>query len=758
MRNSIETENIKPTSFPFLLGLFLIALSVRLYYLIELSSVPFFDTVLDSFDHYNFDLGAQSFAQGDWLAQSPNNSYSPLYKYFLGAIYFVFGRNFYWVYGIQFALGALGAVLLFLIGEKLFDRRVGVLAFVGFAFYSTEIIYEGIILRAAFITFLAIASFYLLLWLKESPAPSRLVVTALVLSLFFQSRPNTLLCLPFIILFLKNDVFDKWDAVERMKGWGYFLMPLFLSFIPLLVQCYLIHGRFVLFDASGPTAFLGGNFIGYPGAGFESSLLLDFQKENGLENLSVVSFIFQQITTEPLAFLLMYLRKIFFFFNDLEVASNISTYLYLESSSLLPYLFSHFSLFSSLGLIGLVLALCNKEKVFLLYSFLVAMFLSVIIFHVVARFRIPFVPFMILFAAYAVSKIISWIERKSFKNAGLAVIVFSLLLYGFRIPENNPGARYVDYCNWSHSYLRLEKWFDLNKSEEYALGCYHSQKMFSLEQGSADLLLMNIYMVYAHHLISKDDKRAGEIIKNAILISPFDYEAYRMLAEFEKNRGNFDSAIRNLHLSIIANKNSPTALKELIKIYYARNEDSGRISAALKAVLPLEESPEKKKLVQEQIFQLNNKMMEKKDFVDRGLTVAAKYFSEENWQAAIEKYEEINVFNDSNIDALQKHGIAYENLNEKEKALSRYYDSLLINFNNENLYSDLGNYYFSKGEYALAALHWGIYLEMAGDSESYQTVKSHQKRLHFYLNTRKVEKLIPPLSSEENKILFRAFN
>jgi hypothetical protein len=49
-------------------------------------------------------------------------------------------------------LGAFGAVLIFLIGKRLFDVRVGLLAFIGFAFYSTEIIYEGIILRAAFIT------------------------------------------------------------------------------------------------------------------------------------------------------------------------------------------------------------------------------------------------------------------------------------------------------------------------------------------------------------------------------------------------------------------------------------------------------------------------------------------------------------------------------------------------------------------------------------------------------------------------------
>ncbi|MBT7475415.1 MAG: hypothetical protein HN649_02180, partial [Nitrospina sp.] len=275
-------------------GLFLIALAVRVLYFVELSQLPYFDIVLPVYDHFNFDQGALNFAAGDVLARSPNNSYSPLYKYFLGSLYFIFGRNFYVVYGLQFILGALGAVLIFLIGKRLFDVRVGLLAFIGFAFYSTEIIYEGIILRAAFITFLGILSFYALICLRESPTSLMLIGCALALSLFFQSRPNTFLCLPFVIFYIHRFVFKGWGPEERMRGWGIFLIPLFLSFIPLLVQCYLVHGRFVFFDSSGATAFLPGNFIDYSGVGFDSNLLIRFQKEHQMENLSPASFIFQQ--------------------------------------------------------------------------------------------------------------------------------------------------------------------------------------------------------------------------------------------------------------------------------------------------------------------------------------------------------------------------------------------------------------------------------------------------------------------------------
>ena len=246
-----------------------------------------------------------------------------------------------------------------------------------------------------------------------------------------------------------------------------FLIPLLLSFIPLLVQCYLIHGRFVFFDSSGPTAFMAGNFLDYPGAGFDPKLLVEFQKAHQLENLSPVSFIFQQVMMDPVGFLKMIWRKLFFYFNDLEGASNLSIYLYLENSKVLPFMISHFSLFSALGLMGVVLAIQKREKVFLLYAFLAGLILSVVLFHVVSRFRVPSTPFLILFAAYAVGRACTWWSRKEYRPIAVFAVVFLALFYGLRAPEDFTKVRYVDYCNWSSAYLTEEKWFDLEKAETY---------------------------------------------------------------------------------------------------------------------------------------------------------------------------------------------------------------------------------------------------------------------------------------------------
>lgn len=740
-------EQTRSPSLLFLTSLFLVALSVRIYYLFELAQLPYFDTIFPVYDHYNFDEGAKNFAAGDWLALSPNNNYSPLYKYFLGVIYWIFGRNFYAIYGIQFVLGALGAVLMYLTGRHLFDKRAALIAFVGFAFYSNQIIYEGIILRASFITFLGILSFYLLLKLQESPTPLKILCSTLSLSLFFQSRPNTFICLPFVLIYLHGYVFNSMKRERKIKSWLQFLAPLVLSFIPLLIQCYLVHGKFVFFDASGPTAFLAGNFIDYPGVGFDYGSLTFFQKKYQLENFSPAAFVFQQLRDDPLGFAGMYLRKFYFFFNNLEAASNLSIYLYLESSKLLPGLLSQFSLFSSLGLIGVGLAIWNKEKLFLLYSFLGCLVLSVVLFHVVSRFRLPVTPFFILFAAYAVGKATNWLAQKNYKLFGVTAIVFLSMLYGLRIPKNHVVTRYVDYYNWSLGFFGAgEKWFDLEKAEKYGIDCWDAERRTFLDHEYKGGLAM-VYKLYAYFLLKKNDDRAGEILKKAILIKPLDAELYRMLAEVEENRRDFEKAIRNLHISILNDLSDPAPLRNLIKLYYKVEREPGKILASLKAILPLEKKPDKLVKVQQEISRLTVLIQEKNSEIDQWKMRAGKFFAEKNWLLAVNEYKKLNAYNSSHEKLFIEQGISYENIGKKEESLAAYYDALLINPRNEDLNRSLGDYYFSNRNFPLAVLHWTRFVDgLDSSSGLYKEYRSKIKGVNKQLENRRLTRLIGKLS------------
>ena len=73
------TDSSNKIHYFLLVSLFIIALGVRLIYLKELQNNPLFDFFPSSLDHFNFDESAQNFANGDLLARSVNNSFSPLY-------------------------------------------------------------------------------------------------------------------------------------------------------------------------------------------------------------------------------------------------------------------------------------------------------------------------------------------------------------------------------------------------------------------------------------------------------------------------------------------------------------------------------------------------------------------------------------------------------------------------------------------------------------------------------------------------------
>lgn len=508
----------------FLIVLFFIALSIRIIYLLEFHHKnPFFDTISYAFDHYNFDKGAINFSKGDLLASAPNNSYAPLYKYFLGVIYLLFGRNFYFVYLIQFAMGAVSAVLIYLIAKDLFSFRAGIIAFLGFAFYSPQIIYEGIILRAAFISFFGVLSFYLFSRLKFSFSTGNLIVSTLALSLFIQGRPNVILCIPLVIVFLYK-IFYPLDRKKKIQNWVIFSSTLLLSFIPLLIQCYLVHGKFVFFDTSGPNAFIAGNLISYSGVGHDKAIVEEYLKENKLNYPSIINFYFHYIFENFTEFIKLYLRKIYYFLNDFEAPSNISIYLYRKLSNTLSLLLGHFSLFSSLGVIGMFLAIKKRNQAFLLYSYILFLSVSILLFHNSARYRIPVVPYFIIFSSYTVDLIITWIFQKKYRNAAVTLVSAIILFATFLEPKGLSRIRAQDYNSIANAWIKKDNLDEAIKNFDHAIRDY-------------PLYVYSYHNIGQYYLIKQDWVNAKLNFTKALFLSRQNAELKRKIVDTMSNSG-----------------------------------------------------------------------------------------------------------------------------------------------------------------------------------------------------------------------------
>ena len=86
-----------------------------------------------------------------------------------------------------------------------------------------------------------------------------------------------------------------------------------------------------------------------------------------------------------------------------------------------------------------------------------------------------------------------------------------------------------------------------------------------------------------------------------------------------------------------------------------------------------------------------------------------------------------------------------------------YYDLLLIEPENPGLNKNLGNYYFSMGENALAVLHWPRYLDVVSGTEDSQLIQSRLNSMAGQLSKGSLEKQVHKLSPEENRKLYNIF-
>ncbi len=183
------------------LALFLLALGLRLGVWLEVRDHPTYQVpVLDM-------RGNHEFAVQALRGELPPKAYykAPLYGYFLAAVYGLTGVDMAHARLVQIVLTSFAPVLTFLIGLRLFDRRVGIIA--------------GL-LACAFWTFLYLAT--------------ELLDTELACTMY--------LLLAYLLIVLDDGKWTKWLACGLLLGLGGTIRPNILAFAPVLAVALLVLG------------------------------------------------------------------------------------------------------------------------------------------------------------------------------------------------------------------------------------------------------------------------------------------------------------------------------------------------------------------------------------------------------------------------------------------------------------------------------------------------------------------------------------
>ncbi len=413
------------------LVILILSAGLRLWHWISLTQDPLSVAVTQwsTFDQSRFVGLAQSFLNEGWIGPGVTR-YSPAYSYFIALVFLVLRNNIFCVTLIQSLVGVLSLYFFYKAGTLLFkDRSVGLLTAAIAGFYAPFLFYEGVLIRASLIACFNLFGFYFLLKALRRHGLRNYIWGGLLIGLSFILRPNALLLfiLPYLF-FAKGG-----PLLEKAKVLLTVVLTVILTVAPLAVRNHLA-GREVLISHQGPSTFWIGNTPDATGIGlYRSPLRTALAEEAGGDITKTLFLFFREVRKHPAAYLTLYLRKTYMFFNAYEIPANISFNSYRQTYPALKAAFLDFHLICPLAFLGIFLARRKFEHTGLLYGFLFVLSVSVILFHIQGRYRNAAAPFFILLAGYAAHWFFVQMRSRNRRLFLRAVAAF-LLLFTILMP------------------------------------------------------------------------------------------------------------------------------------------------------------------------------------------------------------------------------------------------------------------------------------------------------------------------------------
>ena len=449
---------------PILLaGVVGLAVALRVIYLVELSSTPFFrHPVLDAQYYLTW---AGKLAWGG-VRFSPEFQGNPLYPYFLAFLIRFAHAGPLLIRIVQHGLGIATCYLIFRAGRALFNEKIGLLAAFLYAIYIPALFYEGWFLSASLTSFLTAALIATLLAPLESRRPGHWVGSGIIGGLLTLSRPSLLPvgALLWLLASFRGRRNGHWQGpLLFLAGLLIIVAPSFLYLSlsrhePVFVS---FHGGENFYIGNNPEA-TGVSRIPDFARGNPALQHEDFRREaerrtgQSLTPGENSRFWFREgvrfIVAHPLLFLKLLLLKIFFFFNANAFSDNYHLPFFQDQLWILRFPFSWRAL-STLGILGMIAGWKRRKSLALLYILTVSYIISLSLFFVTARLRLPAAPLLALFGAYGVSSFFHAIKQREKKAvAGLGLIAVMVFIGLGRHPKAMP--LYASYLSAGEVYYR----------------------------------------------------------------------------------------------------------------------------------------------------------------------------------------------------------------------------------------------------------------------------------------------------------------
>lgn len=690
-------------------------------YLVEVSGTPEFSHPIYD-PEYNA-YWARSLATGDWsvppgmpdpeIRTTPHGR-PPGYPWFLAAVYILFGLNDYAPRIIQMLIGLANALLLFVIGKRLFGPATGFLSGMFMAVYWVFPYFEAVLSYPSVAIFVLLLMILALMRWYEERKPAWLAVAGGLLGVFALFRPNALLLAPLLFLWV-GGVFWKGGVPWKRAAAALILFSVSCVsvLVPAFVRNYVVARDVVFLSSYGGINLYVGN---HPRASLVEPRIPELKELAGIENWSCFDYpaivrgiaaaqgrdrikfseanryfyrkAFDSILEDPGTFLRNLGRKTLLFFGPREITNDTVMEYDKRFSRVLgpmpgfPWVLSFFGL-------GLFLFLLDafrssretpareRNLGMVLLCILCVYCASVILYFVAGRYRVPVIPLMLLFASYGIVALARAFREGRWRTgfAGLAVLACVAPLACGNLSGYEPSRG-----TW---HLRRAMAFTAAGED----GKAREEYLRALEYGADSAV---IYANLGRLYFDNNEIEPGiDMYKRGLERNPDDAIIHNNLGYELYKLGRIDEAVEHLAAAVRVNPRFMLARMNLGNVL----ADRGDTEAAL------EQFQEAMKLDPGEPAAPYN--------------VARMLFARGDTDGAIAHYEKVLEMAPDHVQALNNLGYCHESRGEFDQAISLYRRAVTADPAFTLAYMNLGNALLQVQRYGEAAEAYSRVLEQA---------------------------------------------
>jgi 4-amino-4-deoxy-L-arabinose transferase-like glycosyltransferase len=410
---------------------------------------------------------------------------SPLYAYWLALVFKVGGAGVLAPRVIQIVIGSVSSVLVYTIATRLFTRRAGWIAGLGLAVYGPLILEEITLSKTTLLVFSVLLSFAI--FLRYAPA-ARLRGIAAAGLLFGVSVIGVGQWLPaFLIFGIYSGFVVPGLTLRRRAITSAVFLTAGLVVVGPMVVWNSVHGAgLVVTSGDAGLNFYEGNNERASALPARPPGLRDIPKfeeddsrriaeqETGkaLGPAGVSAFWTRKaldfIAGHPGDYLALLGKKLRALANTYEIPDNYHYAFVRDHFVPLFWGCLTFGVVAPFAILGMAFRFWRRRTVLAMAVLCFSYLATLLLFYVRSRYRLPAVPFLLVFAAVAVERIIGWIQARDWNTAAIGGMGLAAAAVFVNVP----------YCEPPHHGFREvclggDTWYD---QEWMKLGAWYEDK------------------------------------------------------------------------------------------------------------------------------------------------------------------------------------------------------------------------------------------------------------------------------------------